>query len=336
MSTKISAQPNVEKKTPETPEKILKFKLKSNVDFVPYTVMAPLPDDWVCIPKELASVCPKIKLSQWRELQLLWVKNVKIHDDIGEETMCFSVDICWSPLKHGARRYWYSKHEVVGHAKNFGHGGSTNIYWTDRTAQKEIEAMIKNLGTILGDFEPLESYINTAAIIEYERCENSLDERIKRMNSDRTKIWSKELYVAGLPMVHTDIRKYLDQSFRISHCVEIKEDAINEIWSEDFRTLKTDLLISQNDPLSKPEDRRKILLNTMVRHALAFSDDFLFNKPKDVKSKLSPLADCLRDEGYDLSFLAKEERKNWYKVLANEAYEKAVELRKKIVYPNAR
>lgn len=316
------------------PEKKLEFKLMSNVDFVPFDVRN---CGRVCIPEELFKEYPTITLAQWEQLRFLWVKNVQIHDDIGEETMCFSADICWAFLKYGNNRYWFSE-KVVAHAKNFGHGGMTNIDWINRTARKEVENMIKNLVKVLGDFEPLESYINTIVPIAYERYENNSYERARKMNSDRSKKWSKEMYVDALPMVHTDIRNYLDDSFRICchYGDEIKEAAINEIWSEDFRTLKTDLLISQNDPLSKPEDRRKILMNTMIRHALAFSDDFLFNKEEVVKCQLSPFTDLLQDQGYDLSFLTEEESKDWFKALANEAYEKAVELRKKIVYPNAR
>lgn len=151
--------------------------------------------------------------------------------------------------------------------------------------------------------------------------------RAEKMNKDRSTKWTVEIYVDTVHEMSPFVQSYLDRYYRVS----AEADARNAIWSEDFRTLKMDLLICKADPTSTPQDQRKILLNAMIRHALSFSDEFF---EKEGLQWLSTIPDCLFDDGFfQPDFLSEDEQKDWFKVLATEAYEKAKVLRQKIVYP---
>jgi hypothetical protein len=61
------------------------------------------------------------------------LKAVKIHDDMSEETMCYSANI-----------YLRNTNTKVGHTSNSGHGGSDNWRFTDKEAEQAVKAWLKD------------------------------------------------------------------------------------------------------------------------------------------------------------------------------------------------
>lgn len=76
---------------------------------------------------------------------MITLKDVKVHDDVSEETTCFSAMIC-----EGDR--------TVGNVRNDGHGGCNTYYWNDREAEKRIFAWAEKQPTEFA-FEKLDQII---------------------------------------------------------------------------------------------------------------------------------------------------------------------------------
>ncbi len=74
------------------------------------------------------------------------VKNVKIHDDMSDETMCFSAAI-------------FADGKKVGTAQNAGHGGCNQYHWIDRALGRNVEAWAEKQ-TMEYDFEKLDQIID--------------------------------------------------------------------------------------------------------------------------------------------------------------------------------
>ena len=74
------------------------------------------------------------------------VKNVKIHKDMSEETLCFSAAI-------------YADGKRIGTAKNQGQGGPNHYEADDDEAFKALEAFAKERGTVEEKFSFMETDI---------------------------------------------------------------------------------------------------------------------------------------------------------------------------------
>jgi hypothetical protein len=60
----------------------------------------------------------------------LELKNLKVHDDMSEETLCFSATL-------------YVDGKKVATVKNEGHGGSNFYYWDDRELEGKVHDWAK-------------------------------------------------------------------------------------------------------------------------------------------------------------------------------------------------
>ena len=67
------------------------------------------------------------------------LKALKIHDDMSEETTCFSATV-------------YGNGKKVGTAKNDGRGSCTFVNWLDYKLGRKIEEAAKNLRPLKSDY----------------------------------------------------------------------------------------------------------------------------------------------------------------------------------------
>lgn len=74
------------------------------------------------------------------------LKNLKIHDDMSEETTCFSASIYFDGKK-------------IGTVQNKGRGGSHNYYWSDNEAGRRLNEWAKAQPTEF-EFDKLDQFID--------------------------------------------------------------------------------------------------------------------------------------------------------------------------------
>ena len=97
---------------------------------------------------------------------MITVKNVKIQEQLSEETLCFSATI-------------YFRGQRVGEATNRGCGGCNNYHWFDRAASAEIEAWAE-AQDLEFDFEKLDQIIGKL-VHDFDDAR-----RMKRLSKNRT------------------------------------------------------------------------------------------------------------------------------------------------------
>ena len=116
---------------------------------------------------------------------LIILKNLKYHDDMSEETLCFTADV------------WIGGYKA-GYAKNGGYGGSTDIYGIDakgreliKFAQSQIEAMPPEVVEYMGKTLTINS-----------RIDNYIDDLVSKMLEDkeekRISNWIKKKLPTGI------------------------------------------------------------------------------------------------------------------------------------------
>lgn len=76
----------------------------------------------------------------------LELKNVKVHQDVSEETTCFSATV-------------YAAGKKVGVVSNDGRGGSHRYHWTDRDLGAKLEAWAETQPTEF-EFEKLDQLVS--------------------------------------------------------------------------------------------------------------------------------------------------------------------------------
>jgi len=97
------------------------------------------------------------------------LKNLKVHQDMSEETTCFSASIYW-------------KGKRVGTAMNHGHGGCNQYSWTDHEAGRELEAWADAQELYYTNYEGEETEVT------FEKLDHLVDEEIQSVEADR---WMK-------------------------------------------------------------------------------------------------------------------------------------------------
>ena len=128
---------------------------------------------------------------------MITVKNVKIQEQLSEETLCFSATI-------------YLKGLRIGEAINRGCGGCNEYHWFDRTASAEIEAWAEDQDLEF-DFEKLDQIIDKLV------CDFDDARRLKRMSKNKTVfrlIGDEDGTYHSLSIPYSDrAQKYLDTKF---------------------------------------------------------------------------------------------------------------------------
>lgn len=91
------------------------------------------------------------------------LKNLKVHDDMSDETKCFSADLVCNG-------------KVIAHCKNDGRGGCTDVVLTGSNRKPSL----------------LKQSLNAISVIRDEEFENEVNERLKLIGSDcATKGWTQ-------------------------------------------------------------------------------------------------------------------------------------------------
>ena len=128
---------------------------------------------------------------------IITVKNVKIQEQLSEESLCFSATI-------------YFKGQRIGETTNRGCGGGNEYHWFDRTASAEIEAWAEDQ-EVEYDFEKLDQIIDKLV------CDFDDARRLKRMSKNKTVfrlIGDEDGTYHSLSIPYSDrAQKYLDKQF---------------------------------------------------------------------------------------------------------------------------
>jgi len=91
----------------------------------------------------------------------LSVKNVKLHEDMSEETPCFSADV-------------YKDGKLFAHAKNDGRGGSSLYYPAKGVTNKEIDYLAMGLDedchimTLVEDYNVVTKHQSKGLVLKHE------------------------------------------------------------------------------------------------------------------------------------------------------------------------
>lgn len=139
----------------------------------------------------------------------LSLSKVKIHDDMSDETTCFSAAIHLDGKK-------------VGEVRNEGIGGCNGYYWNNPTVGKQIEEWAKTQPTEF-DFEKLDQIIDgmlsaheeekqlkrwckTTTVFRLKGDEDGAWRRMKVLYNSEVKMFLKEKYGDRIERIANDVR----------------------------------------------------------------------------------------------------------------------------------
>lgn len=127
----------------------------------------------------------------------LELRNLKVHKDISQETICFSATL-------------YADDKLVGTVSNSGHGGCHQYQWDDIDLGDKVDSWAKNQPTEF-DFDKLDQLVDD--LILRDETKKELKRKTKKTTWFRLKGDPKRDFRTVSAPYNSKVQKYLDDKY---------------------------------------------------------------------------------------------------------------------------